>query len=366
MIKASKILQEASRLSQTFSFRADLVRNGVVVEPGLPVVSSSFTGDRTSKTRLNCDLSLALWPWQELTLNARSYRVRLYQGVTSLGFTERLMVGEFRIDRVQRYPGGSVDVSCSGLESYIIDARFLYAKTPPLKASTTRTIVELIKEILPLDTVRNESTTNRTIKATAPWQRERWDAIEYLADSISSEVFADARGGFVIRDNPTLSTGTPVIHINEGENGLLVEEMEGDTRDQVYNAASVSGMSSDPATPPVWGLATVSDPQDELYYYGPFGQVPIFYTSQFFSTNAQCVAYAKELLVTAKAKNSSLTFQTPPTLWWLEVGDLVQVDRLDGTAEVHLLQKMSGDLGGSTSLRFDTMSTKVAARTFDE
>jgi Domain of unknown function (DUF5047)/Putative phage tail protein len=362
MIKASALLREAARYSQTMSLRVDIYRNGGLLTQGVSVVGGSLTSDRTSKIRLNCTVQLARWPWEVDGIDCRRCQVWLYRGVESLGRREVLPYGRFRIDEVTRSSDGQVSLQCSGLEAYIQDARFISPRTPPYGQSTIGAIGDLIKEIRPTATVRNEATTNRTIRATAPWEKERWDAVEYLGESIGVDVYADARGDFVIHDTPSLATGQPILHLNEGEFGLVVEQKEKDTRDQVYNAAVVTGQSSDPAIPPVFGWSYVSDPQDELFFYGEFGQVPIYYSSQFFTSDAQCQAYSAELLITARAKNTSLTFTTPPTLWYLETGDLVQVDRLDGTSEVHLLQRMSGNLDVSGGLSFDTMSTKVAAR----
>lgn len=360
MLAASPLLREAARYSQTMSLRADIWNGPTLIKPNVPVVGGDMSADRASKTRLSAKLDLAMWPWEFRGINNTTCQVALYRGVESLGRREVLPHGRYRIDDIARSPGGLVSLDCSGLESYIVNGRFVKPRTPPRNSSTVGTIAELIKEILPRVRVRNEATTNRKVLATAPWARERWDAVEYLGESISAEVFADARGDFVIRNTPSLTRGTPVLRIGEGELGLLVDTSEKQTRDRVYNAAIVNGRSSDPNVPPTFGWAYVDDPADEMYFYGEFGQVPIFYSSQFFTTNAQCSAYAVELLARAKARNGSLSFVTPPTLWYLETGDLVWVDRIDGTSEIHLLQKMDGSLDEQGGIKFDTVSTKVA------
>lgn len=365
MLKASQVMRDAANYSQTLSLHAEITRGGDVIYNDLKISSGSLTGDRTSNTRYNAKVTLAVWPWEVPDIDNQTCRIRITRGVTSLGYIEELQVFQGRVDEVTRGPGGEVSLDCSGLEAYIVDGRFLSPRTPPRGTSTTGEIVSLIREILPDEPVRVECTTNRAITASAPWARERWDAIDSLSASIGAETFSDARG-FVIRDTPSLSVGQPVVNISEGDHPLVVDINEKSSRDQVYNAASVSGQSSDPNQPPVWGWAYINDPNDPLYFYGPFGQVPIFYSSQFFSTTAQCNAYAAELLVTAQAKNETLTFTTPPSLWWLEVGDLAQLDRLNGETAVVLLQKMNGGLGYGDGIKFDTMSSKVAARLEDD
>lgn len=361
MITVSPLMQEAASLSQTMSIRADLLVGNTVVKPGLKVVGGKIDADRTRKVRLQGSVELALWPWEDLDFGVNIHRIRLWRGVESLNTKELLTIGTFRVDEIKRSYGGGVTVDLSGLEAYIDDARFMVPRTPPRGTSTTQTIASLIKQVLPEDVVRVEATRNKLVQATAPWERERWDAIDALARSIDCEVFADATGQFVIKDTPTLN-GTPVLTIKEGENGLLVAVEETYTRDQVYNAASVSGQSSDPNIAPVHGEAMVTDPADELYVYGPYGIVPIFYVSNAFTTNAQCTAYAAKLLAEARTINSTLTFTTPPTLWWLEVGDLVAVQRLDRTLELHMLDTGEVDLAAGGDMQFGTVSSKTVVR----
>lgn len=363
MISVSPLMREAAPLSQTIGIRADLMRGDTVLSPpdGLKVVGGGINADRTRLVRLQGSVELAYWPWEQLEFGVNVHRIRLWRGVESLGRREILPIGTFRVDEITRSVGGGVKVTLSGLEAYIADARFMTPRTPPRGTSTTRTITNLIREVLPNATVRVEATRDKLVQATAPWDRERWDAIDALAKSIDCNVFADARGDFVIRDIPSL-IGAPVITIKEGEYGLLVDVEENNSRDQVYNAASVSGQSSDPNIPPVHGEASVTDPADELYFYGDFGQVPIFYVSNTFTASYQCAAYAAKLLAEARAANATLKFSSLPTLWWLEVDDLAAVQRLDGTLELHLLDTGAVDLTVNADMQFTTVSNKTVVR----
>lgn len=364
MLQVSPLLQSAALYSQTFSQRVDVVRGDEVVVPDLPVVGGKITAKRTSSPRLNCSLSVAVEPWKPLTFGNNVHRVRVYRGVESLGQREVLMQGDFRIDDIARSEDGTVSLSCSGLEQYIIDGRLIIPRVPPYGASTVDTIIDLIREVRPDARVRVENTTNRAITMTDVWEKDRWDAVDDLASSIEAEVFVDARGDFVIADEPSLS-GEPVIWLRQGEDGLQVTQTATKTREQVYNAAVAMNQDTVPGAAPVWGWAYVDDPNDELYFYGDFGQVPRFHLSQFYTQSFQCTRYARKLLIDAVAANSGLKFTVPATVWWLEVGDLVGVDMLDGTKEVHLLTEMNADLGPDGTISFDTLTTKRAARMDD-
>lgn len=364
MLKVSPLLEAAAPYSQTFSQRVDVLRGDQVVLKNVPVSSGTLIASRTKSPRLSCSLTLALEPWVPLNFGNNVHRVRVYRGVESLGRSERLLQGVFRIDDIERDHTGEVRLECSGLEQYLVDARFIIPRVPPFGASTTGTITNLIREVLPQATVRAENTFNQAITLTDVWERDRWDSIDDLAASIEAQVYADARGDFVIADESSV-TGEPVIWLRQGDGGLLVTQTNTNTREQVYNAAVAMNQDTVPGAEPVWGWAYVDDPDDELYFYGDFGQVPRFHLSQFYTASFQCERYARKLLVDAVAKNAGLKFTTPATIWWLEVGDLVGVDMLDGTSEVHLLNNMEADLSPGGTIYFETVTTKRAARLDD-
>jgi hypothetical protein len=226
--------------------------------------------------------------------------------------------------------------------------------------------VTLIQEALPSVPVIIRATGDRVITATAPWDSERWDAVEAMADSINAEVFCNNEGEFIIADAPDLLNQAPVYRVNEGDGGVLIHRKSKDTRDQVYNAVSASGSSTDPAVLPVWAWAYDSDPRSPTYYFadplqGGFGQVPRFFESQFFTSDAQCQVTANNLLAQSLAGNSTITFDSVP-LGFLEVGDTVSVQLLDGTYENHLIQTLDCTLEIDGTMNIETLSSKVIAR----
>lgn len=368
MIPASTLMQEAARYSRTLSVRADIYRGSTLLQSMAPVTGGTVTADRTNKARLTAKISLAMYPWEAVGIDEHRCRVVLSRGIESLGYAERTPLGMYRVDTVSRNAFGQIDLDCSGREQYVVDARFIRPRTPSYGASTVGEIRNLIREVLPSARIRLQNTSDRLVTATAPWAQERWDGVDALSTSIHAETFCDYTGDFVIADTPDLSNGVPVYSVNEGDGGVLVTREEKGTRDQVYNAVSASGSSSDPNVPPVWGWAYDSDPNSETYYFadpdgpgGGFGPVPRFYTSQFLTTDQQCADTAQSLLAQSLAANNTLTFSTLP-LEFLEVGDFVQVNMLDGTTEVHLLNKITLGLDINAAMTCDTLSSKTEAR----
>jgi hypothetical protein len=129
------------------------------------------------------------------------------------------------------------------------------------------------------------------------------------------------------------------------------------SRDKVYNAMVCTGQSSDPKVPPVWAMAIDNNPASPTYYYGPFGQVPKFFSSQFLTTTAQCLATAKSMLVEALGANEQLSVQALP-LTFLEPGDLITVEESKGVMVRRILEKISFVADYDAAVDIDTLSPK--------
>lgn len=339
MIPVSDLNLDAARYSHNTRTVVDVYRNGILTYPAVPVTAIRLSGDRTSKVRLDAQVDLALQPWEATNIDAKVCRFVVRHGLDVAGADQMTALGEFRVETITRSEQGELSMKGSGLEAYVVDARFITPRTPPFGVSTTGQIADLIREALPDARVVTRNTYNKRVQATAPWEKERWDAIDALAQSINAEVFMDYTGQFVIADVPFV-TGVPLVIFDEGTAGMLVTRSETEDRAKVYNAVSVSGSSSDPDVPPVWGWAYNNDPTSDTYYYGAFGQVPRFYTSQFFTSDQQCQDYANQLLAQSLAENKTIKFTAFP-FPYLEVGDVIGVRNYIGELEVHLVQTTS-------------------------
>lgn len=366
MIPVSDLLREAARYSRTLSSRVDIYDGQRPIYSNVPVTTGTVKSDRGDKQRLSVSVTLGLQRNEGRDINVQRCRFKVYRGIESIGIAERFQIGEFRVDEITRDETGAMVLTGAGMEAYVVDARFIRPRTPPKGTSTVQFIVTLIQEALPSVPVLIRTTGDRLITATAPWDSERWDAIAAMADSINAEVFCNNRGEFVIADAPDLLNQAPVYLVNESDAGVLIHRRTKDTRDQVYNAVSVSGSSTDPDVLPVWAWAYDSDATSPTYYFadplqGGFGQVPRFFESQFFTLESQCQATANSLLAQSLAGNSTISFETVP-LGFLEVGDTVTVQLLDGTEENHLIQTLSCTLEIDGTMGIETLSSKVLAR----
>lgn len=336
MIPHSRLFEDAVHYSHTLLTRVDIYVGSTLVYPDVKVTGGSVSCDAGSLIRWNADIDLALSPWETLPLlTNEAARFKVYRGITSLGRTEVLQLGEYRVVDADRSERGTVKVEGEGLEGYIADARFERPRVPPYGASTTQAIIDLIDEALPFAvSVIPRTTTNRRVAATAPWKRDRDEAIESLADSINAVVYANNEGVFVIDDVPSINS-VPVFTVAAGEGGVMLGAQKAQKRG--FNAVSVSSSSSNSDTVPFYGFAGDDDPASPTYYNGLYGKKPKFYSSQFFTNDAQCVETAQEMLVKELARTQPIAFSALPAIF-LEAGDMIQIVLPDGTVQSNLLE----------------------------
>lgn len=330
MIPSSALFKEAMAYSRTMFSEMDIVKGGVILENQVPMTSGSLSTDRTRNTRYEASVEIGMYDWDTLPIDSKGTRIRLYQGLESIGVRERVQVGEYQVFDFKRTNRGSVSTSLKGLENFLIEAQFIRPRTPPYGASTITVITDLIHEVLPATDVVVQCSTDRLITATGAWEKDRWgEAITKLAGSIDAEVFAGYDGRFYITDAPNLATLVGQYRIAGGPGGVMVTEDRSDTRDGVYNAVSVSANSSDQTVPPLWAWARDNDPASPTYFYGTYGQRVRYYSSQFFTEESQCQAYADRLLIESLAPNQTLSVGTAP-IPFLEAGDPVTVESQQG------------------------------------
>lgn len=355
MIPHTALYTEAIAYSHSIATRVDLVVGDVVVENDIPVVSGKVTSDRGSNNRWQSDVVMGLQPWSTIKADAYKTRFRVYHGVSSIGYTELMMLGEYRVDQITRNNQGELQIKGVGLESYVTNARFLRPRPPMTGSDTVAAIQQLIVESVPHAKFRNQAVTNRKIALTAPWDRDRIDAVNALGTSINSEVYCANDGVFVVAAVPNMNSGIPVFTIRVGEGGLLSAQDVTSGRTSVYNGVSVAGAEG------IYGFASDNDPNSPTYWLGEYGQVPRFYSSQYMTTVAQCNAVAVSMLAEAMASNRTLKIEAGSPLTFLEAGDLVTVGLSDGTFENHLIQKTDLDLSTTGGTSMETLATKTEA-----
>lgn len=335
------------RYSHTVSTTVDFYEGTSLIQSDIPISQGSVQASRKSNVRRTCDFTIALNDWEEVPINPFTSRIKIYTGLeVTPGIRRVLPMGYYRVENISRQRKGEIAVSCSSLEVYVIDDRFFTPRSPTQGMSTIQAIKNLILESLPDAVFQVTATKDKVVGMTAPWERERWEAVTALADSIDAECYCNMKGTFTIADKIQFNVATmqPVWRVNAGPDGVLVTQTESLTRDKVYNAVVASGQSSDENVPPVWDVATDNDPNSLTYWGGAFGHVTRFYANPNFTTKAQCTSAANNMLLEAKAAEAEINFTMLPNPA-LEPADPVAITMIDGSVETHIIDDMTVPLG---------------------
>jgi len=348
MIPHSQLFGSAMSYSRTVFAEMDILKGGVVLENNVPLTGGSVSTDRTRNTRYEASVEIGMYDWDSLPISSKGHRIRLWHGVESIGVRERVQVGEYQVFSYRRNGRGSVSTTLKGLENFLIESGFIRPRTPPYGQPIITAISDLIHEVLPDAEVVNLASQNALVRSTGAWEKERWDeAITAMAKGIDAEVFCGHDGRFYIVDAPNLENLVGQYQIAGGQGGVMVTEDRSDTRDQVYNAVSVSANSSDQTVPPLWAWARDNDPTSPTYFYGDYGQRVRYYSSQFFTTTSQCQAYADRLLIESLAPNQTLSIGSAP-IPFLEAGDPIRVISQQGAPDgTFLINKTALPLGNA-------------------
>ncbi len=327
-------------------YRATVSRAGRALYGGrsLPVTAGSIKVSSRNHVRRTCDLTIAprlpgpafrdepAYPatrtgMEPLGTDGQEITVRaglVYSG----GTTEWVPLGVFRIDQVSGSLLGRSGVRVSGVsrEAWVVDDRF-HAPRALRGPSAVAIIRDLILESLPTADVAVLTTADRRVPTTVV-DRDRWaDGIAALADSIGCVVYADPTGRFVIADAPTLDTA-PVFRFQAGPGGILLDVDGTTSRDQVCNAAIVTGDTPEGADEPVQGEA-VDDRLGSLTRYGDpgtgaWGRKPQFRAIPSLTTRVQCERVARADVARLTGVGSALNLTSVP-VFPLEGGDVIDI-----------------------------------------
>jgi hypothetical protein len=135
-----------------------------------------------------------------------------------------------------------------------------------------------------------------------------------------------------------------------GQLGVMIGAEESLDRSSVRNGVAIRAQP-DPTLPPIYALATDSDPDSPTRWAGPFGKVPLIVDSTSIQTQAQADATAARLLNLRLGVSRTLELRGVPNPA-LEPGDLIEIVHPDGRSElqhVNALQ-IALDPGGEMAL----------------
>jgi hypothetical protein len=295
--------------SHTVVTKADLMLDGAVIYPDLPVTGGQVTVDRTAQVLRVASLSLVDVygdlvpdsPFQSLT--PYGTEVKLYRGLQLLdGSSELIPLGVFRLSQsaIKDSSGALIDLSASDRSRTI--SRTKFTGTYAIRAGTnvSDAAASLVQNRLPGVPMNITGTAHVTPALSYDAQADPWsDAIQALATSIGFDAYFDVEG---VTEIDTTYDDDP------GYNGVII------------TAESTS--NSTPAYGEAWDL----NPESPTYFLGRYGRVPRFETSKTVTTNDQAQAMAAGLLL----RELGVTVQREITMVpnpALEPADVVHLSR---------------------------------------
>ncbi|WGW12759.1 DUF5047 domain-containing protein [Saxibacter everestensis] len=341
----------------------------------LTLHDGSATADSKSQVRWSSTLTCSGADVGRHGLSPFGSRVRIHMGLAYDRHTvEEVRLGTYRVEDLDQtgVRPGRFTIKCASLEAQVMDARFQRARSFP--AGPSRFLLEqLIREVLPEASIQWQVGDLDIPQLTE--ERDRWGLIDgrsdaaSIAKSLGARVFADARGVFTVAPVPSLED-KPAWTVDVGPGGMLVEPSSSLSRKGVYNQVVARG-SRDDGTPPV-GPVTVSDtdPTSPTYVNtdatsddkGPFGEVPMFYTSQLLKTIAQCEKAAKGLLAPRLGLKQTASIKTL-TNFALEPDDVIDARQPDGSMAPTIVDSISYPLtGGAMDLSTRATTTRLAGQ----
>jgi hypothetical protein len=240
--------------------------------------------------------------------------------------------------------------------------------TGPYRIASGTTAVSAIRGILEdrWDDVEVVTATSSTATVGAAvlgqeTDNDPWADARRIAQAAGLDVYFDADGRAVIADVESVEGATADFEFTVGADGLLLALRRSVNANTTYNGVIVTGegTSADPVRAEAWD----EDPTSPTYRYGPFGQVPRFYSSSLITSAASAQATAESILRKATGLAEGIEWSTivDPAV---QAGDVAKV--VDEAARVNRVMVIDAvtvpfDVSGSMSAVGRTVSEEVAA-----
>jgi hypothetical protein len=321
--------------SPTMVTVADLLSEGQIISPDIPIAAWDITADASQWARRTAAVTIPPGVIPAGASMGLELRIRTGPRPDLL-----VCVGTLGVqDITQPHPVGPVALTLSDRCQRITDDRFPVARSVG-GGTVIGAITALLTESVPWAAVGVAPGVIDHDAPAATYSQDRVGAVKHLAAAIGCAVYCEPFGDFLIAPIPD-PAADPVWAVGPGQ-GL----MTGSTtvsRVGVYNCVSaystgsipVSGtLLADGATPAAADL----DPYSPTYVYGPFGRVVRYLPSPFFITTGQCDAAGLAYLMKTKALRRSVQFTCIPN-GALEPDDAVSVDFGSGP-EHHLVDRL--------------------------
>lgn len=282
----------------------------------------SSGGDSSGQRLFQGDVSECAFYIRPLSQNELKRHYISGVGRDKARLTWEAQTGEFLIDKIDeaRFPS---QVKVTGRD---YAKRCLLAKLPVTMSFGADTPIEdlvrsmaanagITKFILP--------PTGLTVGSGADFDQgtERWNVMKKICEANAYELFFNPEGYLVLRPSLDPSTGPISLTLQTGPKGNLVDWTKSSVDTEVFNRVICVSDGSNSILP-YYGEASNTDPGSPTSIKR-LGERTWIYTSAFFTSNAQCVATAKQFLAVKGLESFNVDFSSL-VFPWTEAGEIVE------------------------------------------
>lgn len=244
-------------------------------------------------------------------------------------------IGEFMIDRI-RESSDSALIAVTGRD---YTKKLLISKfTSSVTFAAGQSLDSVVSAIAANGGVLKfiAGATGVTIENSISFERttERWKAIDDLCKANGVEVFFNSEGYLVTRIFRDPVTSPTVVTLHTGVEGNLVsyEKSSSDTR--ISNIVVVTGENSEEISAGnLYQYIAYNTEPSSPTRVARLGERHYFYTSAFFTSEAQCRTVAENFLAVQALEEYELGFSSL-AFPWLESGEIVEfIDPTPGSGE---------------------------------
>ena len=264
------------------------------------------------------------------------------------GSVEIVSMGYHRIDSVEQSqaPNGPIRLTAYDRMIAIKEADLITPLVLSIGTSVSDIFNKLILDVYPQASIEFDdpifSSTGLTSQQII--ERDRFKFLQDLVTSYGKIMYWDHRGILVVRDPPEVTD--VVWDVNAGKDGVLISMGRTINREGVYNAVIALGESNSGALP-ARGEAYDLDPASPTYYNGPYGKVPMFYSSSLITSQDQAQMAARRLLEHSIGLPQVADFSAVPNPA-LEPYDPISINHVDGV-DYHIIESLSVPLTSQQS-----------------
>lgn len=367
MISASNALLRTLQESHVSATKATVVQQGKNEIFTMTVVDGNVTVDASAKQRRSATVKLSdptgqLVPQDinDLLHPLSGNEIWLYRGayVPALGDVELCQMGAFVIKDAEITDSGE-DLGIS-LKLYDRSLNVQRSRiTEPYVVTSGQHIGTVIRDIIKLRYPKVTFANDFTL--VAPWvtapagvldrAKDVWELMVKWAQDAGLDLYFDNLGMLTLKplpsDNP--SVGEVIWSFDEGSTSTLLSLRKDVTADDTYNHVVCYSQPTDGITP-VSGEAKITDTRHPLAITGPMGDIPYFYSSNMFTSQAQCEMVATALLYKHLGHTEHVHFNALVNPC-LTDGDLVSVYRAKSKVfDYYTLDKLTIPMVGQRAM----------------